>query len=179
MRVAAALTLLLALTTLLSACRDSPSASSSPQPAASIRFVSGTTFDPFERSVTDGRVVIAYVRDRATPAEVRRLATRIATLPEVEQYSFMGKLEALAFFRGRYGDDATPAAVPLPEGFSLEVAPLPQGFWLLLGSADQASRVAAALADEPALKQKGGALSGVKPASEFYDWVRLETAPVG
>jgi cell division protein FtsX len=125
-----------------------------------VRFIAGTTFGPAAPGVTDGRVVIAYAHDTATPAQLRRLAERIAALPEVEQYAFVDKDDALEFFRERFGESTTRQAVPLP-----------QGFWMLLRAPGQASRVAAELTDEPALKQDGGAFSGVRPAREFYDWV--------
>lgn len=161
MRAAAAsLLLLVALSTIASGCRDSSAVSTTPRPAASVRFIAGSTFGPSAPGVADGRVVIAYVHDTATPAQVRRLAERIAALPEVEQYAFMDKDDALEFFRERFGESTTGQAVPLP-----------QGFWLLLRAPGQASRVAAELTDEPALKQDGSTLSGVRPAREFYEWV--------
>jgi cell division protein FtsX len=151
--------LVLALAALSSGCRDTATTSSSPQPAASVAFVAGTTFAPDTPSVSDGRVVIAYVRDSAGKAEVRRLADRIASLPEVERYAFMDKDAMLEFFRKRFGESAA------------EPVPLPQGFWLLLREPKQAASVAAALAEDPALKHDGSRFSGVKPARELYEWL--------
>ena len=134
------------------------SSASTPQPASSVPFTAGKTFAESSAEVAEGRVLIAFVRDGATAAEIGHLAERIASLPEVERYAFMTKDECLEFFRERYGQDPSPGPV----------LPLPAGFWLLLHAADEAAAVQQALDGDPAVQQSDTPFSGVKPVQEFY-----------
>ena len=136
------------------ACSASP-----PQPAASATFIPGKTWVSTTTSVTEDRVAVAYVADSATEPQVRQLALRIASLPEVERYAFMTKEDALRFFTRRFGRSGL-ASVP--------ANPLPRGFWLVLYDADQLTAVVAKLRDDPAIRRDGSPFSGVKTAREFY-----------
>ena len=164
MRRATSCVLLLAVVALaVTACAsDSP-----PQPARSVAFVPGTTFPSYDAEVREARVLIAYVSDDATAAQVKRLEERIAALREVQQYAFMTKDDCLGLLRSRFGQD--PHQSPRP------ILPLPSGYWMLLHDAGEASAVRKALADDPALSGDGSLFSGVKPAWQLY----LYFDPVG
>lgn len=110
-------------------------------------------------------MLVAYVKNRCTPRRVRDLKATIASMPEVEAYSWMSKESVLYFFEFGFGGDTGSPAPSIP------IIPFPQGFWILLRQADQADSVVERLSTHPAVQPETGgawAFDGIEPASEFY-----------
>jgi len=104
------------------------------------------------------RVVIeVFIKDEASQKAVKALENKIAAIPEVKEYEYISKEEALERFRKRFDERIVD---------NLNVNPLPASYEIQVKDANQVDMVARQFFNEPTVDNDPGTHNGVKYARE-------------
>ncbi len=108
------------------------------------------------------RVMIeVFIRDDATESEVKGLETKIGDIPQVKDYHYISKDQALKEFRERLGDSADQLLA------NLSTNPLPASYRIYVKDANQVDKVARMFFDDPVVDNSApGKHDGVSYARE-------------
>jgi len=98
-------------------------------------------------------MVEVFIRDGATPAQLRALEERVQAVPGVSAYKYVSKEEALRRFRERFGDRIVA---------NLPMNPMPASYELTVNDASSSYSVARRFFDDPAVDNDPGTHNGVK-----------------
>jgi cell division transport system permease protein len=110
--------------------------------------------DSLERRV----IIEVYVKDSATPAQLKQMQAKIAGMAEVRKYKYISKEEAMEEFKERLGSQADTMLA------NLLTNPLPQSYRIWVKDANQVDRVAKRFFDDPIVDNHEGKTDGVNYA---------------
>ena len=154
-----------ALVTITSACGSTTaSISSSPKPtvAPSVPLsafptpATTTLANGMAGSLGDPTVVEVFMKDGGTEKQLAAMAREIALMPEVRQYAFVTKDEALAEFRAHLGPGEADQILG-----NLQVNPLPASFRIQVKDPAQAEAVASRFFYDSRVDNDPGTTNGV------------------
>jgi cell division transport system permease protein len=107
------------------------------------------------------RVLIEiFIRNNATPEEIKTLEAKIVAIPEVKSHTYISKDQALEEFKKKLGEDADQILANLPTN------PLPASFRVYVNDADTVDQVAEKFFDDPTVDNSPGTHDGVRYARE-------------
>lgn len=121
--------------------------------------VTKSNLDQGATSLKNRVLIEIFIRDEATPEQVKALETKIRAMPEVKQDSvkYIDKNEALRRFEERYGPRITA---------NLPLNPLPASYEIQVKDPDDVDTVARRFFDDPAVDNDPGTHNGVQYARE-------------
>jgi cell division transport system permease protein len=106
----------------------------------------------------ENRVMIeVFIKDEATSQQQKEFQERVAAMPEVKDFRFVSKEEALERFQETVGDYITK---------NLPTNPLPASYEIFVNDADQVDLVAARFYDDPIVDHTPGTQDGVQYAAK-------------
>ena len=151
---------------------SSPTLSPSPRPAASVTALPGFTVGPEQQESAAGRevytrVIMVFLKQRVTRAEVETMAQRIAAMPEVTAYHYVTPKETVVRFRQKFPH----ATVDAPVGV------LPTSFEILVRERKDVVAVARRFFKDPLVDNAGVPLSGVSYISDESMQAVLSPSP--
>ncbi len=101
--------------------------------------VTGKNLDEGATSLKNRVMIEVFIKDETTPQQQKEFEQRIGAMPEVKEYAFVSKDEALERFQESYSERITA---------NLPINPLPASYEIYVKDADQVDAVAARFYDE-------------------------------
>ncbi len=119
--------------------------------------VTDRNLDQGATSLKNRVLIEVFIKDDTTPEQQAAFEQKIMAMPEVKEFDFVTKEEALERFRKSFGERITA---------SLPINPLPASYEIYVKDADQVDTVAARFYDEKIVDHTPGTNDGVQYAAK-------------